>query len=66
MGNMNPVNRMVGNIMPIMEISMAVCWLLVTFEMSRPRDKQVIIKIMLSIKISTRLPLICTFKQVNG
>ena len=62
-GNIKPVNSSVGSIIPVIEISMAVCWALVTFEISNPKAKQVIIKRMLSAKSSARLPLISTLSK---
>ena len=43
-GNINPVSSNVGNIIPIIQKSIAVCCERVTFEINRPSDKQVIIK----------------------
>src|SRR3546814_1336659 len=59
-GNINPVSNMVGSIMPIIDISIAVCCESVMLEISKPNDRQVMIKRMLSAKSSTRLPLIST------
>mgnify|MGYP006988335568 CR=1 FL=1 len=56
MGNMKPLKRMVGSIMPIMDMSMAACWVLVFTEMSRPRDRQVMMNKILSANNKKMLP----------
>ena len=47
-GNIKPVKKAVGNIIPIMEISMAVYWEEVLVEISSPKDKQMMMNKVLS------------------
>src|SRR5690606_22997090 len=62
-GNMKPVSNMVGNIIPIIENSMAVCCELVTLDMSKPSERQVTMNKVLSAKSKGRLPLISTSRR---
>ena len=48
MGNINPVKKAVGNIIPIIAMSIAVCCDEVLVEMSSPNDKQMMINKVLS------------------
>lgn len=43
MGNIKPLSINVGNISPIMEINIAVCWELVRFEIIKPSEIAVVI-----------------------
>jgi hypothetical protein len=67
-GNMNPVKMMVGSIMPIIEMSRAVCCALVELEISNPRERQVNINKADSMYRSSRLPFIsiCRRKTDNN
>src|ERR1700676_5223091 len=67
-GNINPVNMIVGSIMPIMEINKAVCCALVELEMSNPSERQVKINNAVSTYKSNRLPLtsMCNRKMDNS
>ena len=56
-GNINPLKRMVGNSMPINEISIATCWEFVLTEMKMPRVRHVMMNSVLSAKSKTTLPL---------
>ena len=48
MGNIKPVKKAVGNIIPIIAMSIAVCCEAVTVDMSSPNDKQMMINKVLS------------------
>jgi hypothetical protein len=50
MGNISPVNNMVGISMPSREISIAVCWESVLFEIKSPSESAVKMSKLLSAK----------------
>ena len=56
MGNINPVNNMIGISMPIREISIAACWESVLFEIKSPSESAVKMSKLLSAKKSRQLP----------
>ena len=60
-GNMNPLNKRVGNNIPISEISMATCCDSVLTDINNPSDKQVMINKVLSANSKSTLPLIGNF-----
>ena len=55
-GNINPDNNITGNINPIKEIIIAVCWVSEMVEINIPSDKALIIKRTLSKPNKNRLP----------
>src|ERR1035437_7464707 len=57
-GNMYPLNNIVGNIIPIKEINIADCCEEVTVEINNPKESAVIINNVLSKTRSKILPLI--------
>ena len=58
MGNINPLNINVGNIVAIKEISIACCCVFTKMEIKIPINKFVKIKIVLTNNSKIRLPLI--------
>ena len=58
MGKIKPDNMITGNINPINEIIMAVCWVLEMVEMNIPNERAVIINKILSTANNKILPLI--------
>ena len=60
MGNIKPVKKAVGSIIPIIAMSIAVCCEAVTVDMSSPNDKQMTINKVLSAYSNSRLPRIGT------
>src|SRR6195952_2614112 len=67
-GKINPVNIMVGSIMPIIEMSSAVCCALVELEINNPSERQVKINRADSIYRSSMFPFtsICSKKTDNN
>jgi len=64
-GNMNPVSKMVGSIMPIREIIMADCCVSALIDINKPTDREVRINRILSNISKIRLPLISRSKNVT-
>ena len=64
-GNIKPLNIIVGKNIPINEINIAVCCESVTDEMSNPNDKQVMVNKILSLINNSKLPLMGTSKHKN-
>ena len=57
-GKMNPDNKIVGNINPIKEIIIAVCWVADIVEIKIPKDSDVMMNKTLSTPNKNKLP--CT------
>ena len=55
-GKINPDNKIVGNMSPINEIIMAVCWEADIVEIKIPKDKAVIMNKILSTLNKNKLP----------
>ena len=60
LGNIMPLNNIVGRNNPISDMNIAVCCELVEDDISRPKERQVKVNRMLSQESKSRFPLIGT------